>query len=208
VPAEDLEKTIWHKAVAGLSFYEEDRRKMAEHLMDPQRWDTKTDEHKAALKAYRAQIAKAERAKSRLFKMLEADDFTAEQQGTFKTKLEGYDKQIADLEAKAEEVLGLFNEAQEDKQNKEAWFKLINEEPELLRQLADEVQTLGPEQRRRVIEAMMTEPITVWAEKTGHGKPAKWYSEGEPDTTKLAIFEQLAAENLLPVLTGCQRVYR
>lgn len=204
IPADDIERTLWGKVTSKLTWWDDTRKELADNLTDSQQWIKKVREHKMAANGYRAQIAKAQRNKEQLFTMLD-EELTEQRKAEFMERLDVYDNDITRLEAMATEQEEQLAQAQEAHANAETWQRLLTESPELLEQLAHEVELLAPEHRKIIIEGMARGPITVDGESSTGGRPAQWYAHTYIDATQLAALERIAADGALPVLTTANR---
>jgi putative DNA-invertase from lambdoid prophage Rac len=199
VQACEIEPYMWAQVTRSLTWWQSDKQELGEMLTGAEALSQKVNEHQLAANGYRAQIAKQQRAKGRLFELLEAPDFGPEQQAAFKAKLAEYDRDISQLEAMAVEAEERLAQAQQAHGNAETWQELIDTSPELLQELASQVEALSPQNKQRVIEAMLASPVEVNAETT-----KDFFCEYTAGTC-MAILQQLAAEGALPVLNQVTR---
>jgi hypothetical protein len=146
------------------------------------------------------ELRRKELAKSRIFDLLEMDDFDRDE---FHLQLIRTDDEILRLKSLLADIQGKIENLRESKANNEAFVEFIRGNQEWLSGIRQELQDLSPEDKKRFVESLVEGKIKVFrvwpCEEEGEKGPG--WAQNWIFSFNRAIFDNLTAEGKLSYLT-------
>lgn len=153
IEASALEEEVWHRLMTRLTL----GRKL-EELADPARYDEKLEELQAQIASLEKEQKTKERAKERIFTLLEKEQF---EENEFLRKLQENKNELLKIEgqvAEAQEKLATLEEA---KLNDQMLRDFLIDKKETLNRMREDLYNLAPEDKKIFVESLVEGKIRV-----------------------------------------------
>jgi DNA invertase Pin-like site-specific DNA recombinase len=198
IKAEELEEAVWFDVIKHLSFggFEilgEYYTSKLEKLIDPVRYDRQIAELEEQSANLTMELKKKETVRTRLFSLLEVDDFYQEE---FYAKMRENDEGIARVSARLLEIQDRITTLIEAKNNEHEFVEFVRGNSDWLRSIQEELFRLSPDDKKRFIESLVDGKIRVSMGLLEEGQEGpEWFMEENYRLSfNQAIFERLASE--------------
>jgi DNA invertase Pin-like site-specific DNA recombinase len=210
INAEQVENQVWYDLMETLTFggfdpfgggYEPSKMEI---LVDTAHYDDQILTLETVYGRNEEELRRKELAKSRIFDLLETDDFDRDE---FHYQLIRTDDEILRLKSLLADIQGKIENLREAKANNEAFIEFIRGNQEWLSGIRQELHDLSPEDKKRLVESLVDGKIDVFRVwpcedegETGPGWAQNWRF-----SFNRAILDNLAAEGKLSYLTKNDR---
>lgn len=166
IKAEELEEQVWNEVVTRLFIIED--LQPPDHspswLVDPARYDRMIIDLKGQGERLEKDLQGKERAKERLFRLLESPDCN---EGDFRSRLELLTNEALTIQGRLEEIQGDIQKLEQGRQNDKALAEFLRDKRGLLQDIYRELSALPNTGKKDLIEALLDGPIEIWGAGEG-----------------------------------------
>jgi chromosome segregation ATPase len=164
IKAEKLQNLIWYQLFAKLSLRTRRKKSDIEKVVDLKRYDRQIKELERKIDSLKTDLKRKQTAQKRIYGLLEEDGYTKED---FLKKLRETDDKITNLKDYLAETEAKIESVKAAKANDKVLRDFLNNKGELINRFYQDLTALSAEDKKRLVESMLSEKIRLVKEHEG-----------------------------------------
>jgi len=186
IKADDLEDRIWYQIFSQLSMAGRGKKTDIEKVFDLKLYDKQIDDLKVKIDRFENDLRKKERAKKRIYSMLDEDGFSKDE---FLGKARETEDKIISIKGRLTETKDQIETIKEARASNSLLKRFLKNKRALIDKVYRDLVALSPEDKKQLVESMLEDNIRIGIDFEG--------SIGWADLPYRIMFNPLIFEELM-----------